>query len=380
LLIITIMTAGYLAATSPAANKAMPPVGSNILVMPLLGIMLRTTTSATRAAVQLPPPVPTPPNNFGFSANEIIWMNAAQQAQQLDDMKATGVGWVRIDMQWYVVQPSNTPTYNWSVYDRAIDAINQRGLKALVILDYAPAWAAIDGCKPTSSHQCAPADTAAFAAYAAAAAARYTPRGVTSWEIWNEPNARRFWYPGTDATAYANLLRATYPVIKQLNPSAIVITAGLASTATEGTVAPPDYIASLYQAGAKPYFDAIGAHPYSYPLLPMINAEWSGWTQMLEIHGVAASQGDATKQIWMTEVGAPSDGPHHVSESFQAQIAEEAISLRNSYSWAGPLFWYDYQDLGTNPFVAADFFGLVRADGSQKPAYASFVQAIKQAL
>lgn len=375
-MVAMIATGGNLVTSNPALDNAPPPDG--LLVAPLSSIMRRPIVSPSKVVVQPATPIPLPPpNNFGFSAGELVWMNDVQQARQLDNMKSTGVGWVRIDMEWYVVQPSSTSTYDWSAYDRAIDAIHQHSLKALVILDYAPAWAAIDGCKPSSRHQCAPADPMAFAAYAAAATARYTSDGVTCWEIWNEPNAQRFWYPGANAAAYAELLKVTYLAIKQINPNATVITGGLASTVSRGTIASPDYMAAFYQAGAEPYFDAIGAHPYSYPLLPTNSAEWNGWTQMLKMRAIAVAQGDATKKIWMTEVGASSGGPHPVSEGLQAQNVEEAVSLHNSYPWAGPLFWYNYQDLGTNRSVSTDFFGLVRADGSPKPAYTTFVQAIR---
>jgi hypothetical protein len=58
-------------------------------------------------------------------------------------------------------------------------------------------------------------------------------------------------------------------------------------------------------------------------------------------------------------------------------VVDEAVRLHKTYLWAGPLFWYDYQNLGTNHYTGGDFFGLIRADGSLKPAYNSFVQAIK---
>ncbi len=326
------------------------------------------------------PPPPRPPlvplNNYGFSANELVWMDPAERARQLENMKAAGVSWVRIDLQWYVVQPARADTYDWSVYDRAFEAISQHGLHILPILDYAPAWAAAAGCSPGPQHKCAPADPQAFAAYAAAAVARYTPYGVTSWEVWNEPNSPRFWYPRADATAYAELLKATYPAIKKTNPSATVITGGLRSANAYGDVSPHDYVAALYAAGAQPYFDALGSHPYSHPALPLDTSDKNGWTQMLKIRDIAVSYGDTEKKIWITEVGATTGGPHPVSESVQAQIVHEAVRLRSSYPWAGPLFWYDYKYLGT-AWVSENFFGLVRANGSPKPAYASFLEAIK---
>jgi hypothetical protein len=331
------------------------------------------------STIELRHPRFVPLNNYGFSANELVWMNAERRDKQLEAMKAVGISWVRIDMQWYVVQPSNAYTFDWSVYDRTVEAISSHGLRTLPILDYAPAWAALSGCRPSPSHKCAPADPKAFANYAAAAVNRYTPLGVTSWEIWNEPNSPRFWYPRVDAADYAALLKETYPAIKKVNPDATVITGGLRSANIPGDVAPHDYVAEFYDAGAGPYFDALGAHPYTYPDLPTdTSTATNGWSQMLEMRKIAVAHGDESKKIWMTEVGATTGGPHPVSESRQQQIVHEAIRIRSSYPWAGPLFWYDYQDLGSRSWVSEHFFGLVRADGSKKPAYQGFVEAIRR--
>jgi len=361
----------YFFATSPAVGRhsesSATPNNARVLS--------DQTTIRTNAAI-LPQPPPVPPDNYGFSAGELVWLSDAQRSRQLEAMKATGARWVRFDMQWYVVQPSNANTYNWSIYDRTIDAIKQHGLNALAILDYAPAWAAMYGCVPNVNHKCAPADPQTFAAFATAAARRYTPQGVTGWEIWNEPNAPTYWYPRVNASDYAALLKATYPAIKKVNPKATVITAGLRSTTTTGSLDQLDYITDLYAAGGGPYFDALGAHPYSYPALPSATTYANGWTQMLALHDIAASHGDAGKKIWMTEVGAATGGPHPVSENRQAQIIAEAMRLRDSYPWAGPLFWYDFKDLGTR-YVTEDHYGLVRPDGTPKPAYHSFVEAIK---
>lgn len=349
-----------------------PPADKNVYVAP---------TPAQKGPEPAPPsPPPTVPlNNYGFSANELVWMDAERRNQQLKDMKAVGVSRVRIDMQWYVVQPSNVHTYDWSVYDQAVDAIRQHGLHTLAILDYAPTWAAASGCNHNSRYKCAPADPQAFATFAAAAAARYTLWGVDSWEIWNEPNSPRFWYPKADAASYTAVLKAAYPAIKKINPNATVITGGLRSATSYGDVSPHGFVEALYAAGGGPYFDALAAHPYSYPALPSAASSKNGWTQMLKIRDVAVAHGDAHKQIWMTEVGATTGGPHPVRESVQAQIAHETVRLRSSYPWAGPLFWYDYKDLGS-AWKSENFFGLVRGDGSLKPAYTAFVEAIKKYL
>ncbi len=371
-----LLTIALIAVTSGVAGLlvAMGPPTNNSLVR-----KSATNTPDTTAGSQkpnVPEPSLLPPSNYGFSANELVWQDAARQAKQLDDMKAAGVDWVRIDMQWYTVQPHSADKYDWSVYDRVVDAINQHGLKVLPILDYAPAWAAAHGCKRSVHHKCAPADPEVFAVYAAAAVARYAPRGVTAWEIWNEPNSPRFWYPAVDVNAYASLLKAAYPAMKQVDPNATIIAAGLRTATADNDVSPPNFVQAMYNAGAQPYFDALGAHPYTYPDLPSNMMGWNGWVQMLQIHDIAVAQGDGAKKIWMTEVGAATGGAHPISESRQAQIAQEAVQLHSSYPWAGPLFWYNYQDSATNR-SSDNFYGLLRANGTPKLAYDSFVAAIK---
>ena len=104
------------------------------------------------------------------------------------------------------------------------------------------------------------------------------------------------------------------------------------------------------------------------------------------------SHGDGEKKIWSTEYGAPTNGPgtqateagydpsageYYVSESLQARMASQAIADVRAASWSGPLFWYSYKDLGTDPTSSENFFGLLRADGSQKPAYTAIKSMLK---
>ncbi|MEK7623511.1 MAG: hypothetical protein AAB408_02465, partial [Patescibacteria group bacterium] len=98
---------------------------------------------------------------------------------------------------------------------------------------------------------------------------------------------------------------------------------------------------------------------------------------------------DTAKLIWITEVGAPTGGPgaiagvddykfgqspDHVTESLQAVILREAIDRHQQYKLVGPLFWYSYKDLGTSKQTNENWFGLIRYDGTPKPAYDIFKQ------
>jgi len=97
------------------------------------------------------------------------------------------------------------------------------------------------------------------------------------------------------------------------------------------------------------------------------------------------ANGDVAKQVWLTEIGAPTNGsgaiatctssnyanvPDHVDECLQARILSQAIQKAKSYSWAGPEFLYTYTDFSATDITTNEnFFGIVRYDGSHKPAY-----------
>lgn len=132
----------------------------------------------------------------------------------------------------------------------------------------------------------------------------------------------------------------------------------------------PTFVRNLYADGAKGCFDAITYHPYTYPQFAPDNGT-RGWTGMLTVRRLMVAAGDGAKKIWATEYGAPTHGAstqHYPSEASQSSILTTAYRLLDSYSWAGPLCWFDYQDKGVNPNDQGDWFGLRRPDDTPKPA------------
>ena len=158
---------------------------------------------------------------------------------------------------------------------------------------------------------------------------------------------------------------------------------------------PIDFLNGLYANGAQHYFDAVAFHPYSFPVPPAYPADWNAWSKIAttnpSIYSIMSSHGDGGKKIWITEYGAPTNGPgpiatasnfnldgspDHVDEAYQANLAINFIQAVSSSPWIGPAFWYSYIDDGTSTSTTENFYGLLRADGSQKPAFTSIKQAI----
>jgi len=313
------------------------------------------------------------------------WADSGYTHSQLDtimkDFNNLGAVWLRIDFDWSQIQPNNSTSYETAPYDAEVQAAAAHGIQILGIIDYCPPWANGQSVNTPGYQFYPPKSARAYAAFASYLARRYAPMGVHTWEIWNEPNGGSFWMPSANPSGYARLLKAAYTSIKKVDPTATVITGGLAPACNcSPSLTPMTFLADIYKDGAEPYLDGVGDHPYTYPALPSAtdgSAYW--WTQMYtgadNLRSIMTQHGDSNKKIWMTEYGAPTNGGSGngaVTEAVQAKMITIAYRLQATYSWAGPLFWYTYQDGGTDKTNIEDWFGLIKYGGTHKPSYAAY--------
>lgn len=287
-------------------------------------------------------------------------------------MKAIGVTSVRLDANWDFVQNAGPQSYKWAQLDQEIDSVRGAGMSVDLVIDGCPPWAALPGTAAASAPQ--PASAVQYANWAAQVARRYVPKGVTTFEIWNEPNDSKFWQPRPNPAFYAKMLVLAYKAIKEVDKSAFVILGGLAPEATSGgNYSGPAFLRLLYADGAKGYFDAVGDHPYCFPTSPAAYEPWSAWSQMSQtfpsLRSVMKRFGDADKTIWITEFGAPSNGPSGVGATGQAAELRLGIEAAKRTPWIGAFYIYTWQDIGTDRQTNADWFGLLTLTGKPKPAY-----------
>jgi hypothetical protein len=205
------------------------------------------------AAVAAPAGAELPPLQTGVSyvlANE-------EPAVALEHVKQTGSQLAQTPVRWSEVAPPSQPAswrpddpadpnYDWDRIDRWVQAAAAVGLTPVLQIRSAPTWA--QRCPPSMIDTGAPCnpDPAALAAFATAAARRYNgqfgglPR-VQYWQGLNEPNLSLFFNPQYEGdkpaspTLYRALINAFYAAIKSVDPSNLVIAAGL------GPVAVPKY-------------------------------------------------------------------------------------------------------------------------------------------
>lgn len=167
-------------------------------------------------------------------------MTSAQQQTVISQMKAAGVSWVRIDAEWWTVQPTSGGGFDWSVPDATANVLLAAGLNLVILLNESPVWARRTAGTGLGTPWQTP-DPAKYATYCAAAATHYAAKGVHVFELWNEPNldsgatTAAGWGPWSPLGA-AELAVAAYPAIKAADPKAWVLSPSLATSSRFGTI------------------------------------------------------------------------------------------------------------------------------------------------
>lgn len=278
-------------------------------------------------------------------------------ALELNALQAAGVGVVRKDLFWSEVE-REAGQYDFSGYDVLVNAMENRGIRVVFILDYGNALYD-DGHSPHSD-----AGRAAFARFAATAARRYKGRGII-WEIWNEPNLAQFWYPEPHAYNYGRLVLTTSAAIRRVDPTAIIIGPALVSF-------PPDYWSTLGEMGVFASLDAASVHPYG------VGAP----EQILEYHLWLRRLLDYYSPSWKIPVISSESGystfDEGVTEGVQAQYVVRQWLFHMAHDM--PLsVWYDWRNNGTDRADLQHHFGTVDYAFNPKPAYWS-MQVLAETL
>lgn len=329
--------AGF-AALSCQPAAAAPAAASRPAAAP------RTINAATRGAV-------------GISANSgILWESVTSQAASLDFMRAIGVTGIRIDIPWRWIEATRR-TFTWTLVDRVVDAARARGMSVLGVFTTAPQWAS-----GSSNPQVPPADLTQWATFVRTAVTRYRGK-VYAYEVWNEPNGSEYYAPGPDPSAYAALVRAAAPAIKQADPQAIVI-AGVLGPAPDGyagMMPAVPFFRAMLDAGVGDAVDAYSFHPYDDDHTMAQAAYWDNTAirQAMEMHTILRARGEGQKKIWATEYGAPAA----LGEQRQAELIVTGIQQWQECAFTGPMYLHHHRDQ-----FAGDSYGLATSGLVPRPA------------
>ncbi len=289
----------------------------------------------------------------------------------LEMVREMGAAWDVEYFPWNYIQRNGRDDWNWSHADLVIDHAQQQGLQLIVRLDGVPDWA-----RPelTSDSLLTRQRYGDFARFAAAFAERYRGK-VAAYVIWNEPNVAYEWgYRKPDPAAYAGLLRAVYPKLKQADAHALMLAAPLAPNGEHSDLALDelDYLQQLYDAGGAAFFDGLAAHAYGWQH-PPDEAPSRGEINFRRVElerEVMVRNGDGAKQVFVTESGW-NDYTRWVRAVAPAQRVEyslEGVRLASDWDWLAAVCLWDFR-LPTPAHNYNDAWTLVHYDFSPSPAY-----------
>lgn len=291
-----------------------------------------------------------------YSMQVFLFWQAEIADRDLKLVEDAGFRWVKQEFAWRELEGAGKGKFDWERSDRVMDQIDAHGLKVIARLGVQPQWAG--GGYPEVGP---PNNMQDFADFAAAVATRYKGR-VDAYQIWNEPNLSREWgNRPPNAAEYTQMLKTAYEAIKAVDPYPIIITAGLAPTTRNDDVARPDifYIQEMYDAGAAPYFDALGAHGAGYASPPETDpAEIArtpglanpgdfennvpeelrrvyGFRHVEDVREVMVRNGDSEKQIVLLEFGWTIDPRPNSPYAWHAVTPEQQDQyFQRAYAYA----------------------------------------------
>jgi polysaccharide biosynthesis protein PslG len=322
---------------------------------------------------------------MGLTTNISAGESPPQMDRDIAMLKDLHTRWTRVDLRWNAFERDAKGVHTNASYLAAIQygvaQARAAGIQVDMALGGVPYWASSDPSKfqdASGDHYdpgYPPANFQDFADFAAWAANQFKSLGVHVYEVWNEPNLPYFWPAGPDAATYTQMLKASYPAIHQADPFATVLMGGLFTSDY-------DFLQAMYDAGAKPYFDAANVHPYSGPVGPNgcfhnhlgPRKPKTAFCGITEIRKTMVANGDGAKPVWLTELGYSTDGGASgmgVSYAQQAGYLTVAYRIVQGYSWVKAMIWYELQDSSESNSWNSNL-GLITAAPTRKPAYAAY--------
>lgn len=323
------------------------------------------TTAPTKTHV---PPTPVLPTATVFATTKSLRMHSPEYGMQVfawwrpevgsrdfQLVSQAGFGWAKVGFGWRDIE-GEKGHFDWSHTDPIVQMANEQKLDLVVRIDHQPSWAG--GGFPTNGP---PDNLQDFATFLTVLASRYQGR-IRAYEVWNEPNLAREWGGQIpDPGNYAKMLQVAYRAIKQADPNAMVISAGLSPTGTWNDEARPDdwFLESLYIAMGKTsngYFDVLGVHgagfkspPERDPAEVAANKDLGGqrafcFRHVEDLRAIMVKYGDSNKQIALLEFGWTSDprpdSPYNwfaVSEEVKADYFVRAYQYAKEHwsPWIG---------------------------------------------
>jgi hypothetical protein len=376
------------------------------LVLLAGGLAAQASARGTRAVAR-PAPRQVPVGFLGVVADGPLLDGSVSMASQTPRMAHVGLETLGVAFNWSDAQPfaseadvpaaarpgypvkGGVPT-SFAVSDAEVLAAAKAGMGVFPVVIRAPAWARLDPSQDYSP----PADPTTYASFLRLLVGRYGPAGsfwathrglrphpIRAWQIWNEPAGGLqpdapsiFWNaPQPFQPRYLSLLHAGHDAIKAADHGAQVVLAALVGRSWET-------LQTIYDAGMRPYFDAVSLHPYTGIASNVIMIPQS-------VRAVMKRNGDGSKPILITELGWPSFdgnsvsrlGEHQLQQAQSSWLTGALNSLINGRRALGlrEILVYSWLSRDKSTTYAFDYAGMLRllANGHIFPKSALYVVA-----
>ncbi len=311
-------------------------IGLAIVIGIIIGLTIDHAQRTRGIFYGFPDPTNSPASllDNGLSVNvSLEQYDDTQLAENVKQIKDAGFTWIRQTFPWSQIEATQGQ-FDWSKWDRIVNAA--QGLHIIAVLDTSPAWASTSTFYPPTSNS-------DFANFAKAFAQRYGDH-IDYYQIWDEPNLGDRWNGGVNPVAYAEMLRQARDAIKQVDPTSMIILAGLAPTIETSNANMADwlYLRRLYEAGAGNLFDIASGKPYGFGSAPddhTIDPNVLNFQHIVLMREEMVAHGDASKPIWASHFGwnsADNSIWGQVTDQQQIDYTQRAISYaRSNWPWLG---------------------------------------------
>jgi hypothetical protein len=316
------------------------------------------------------------------------FFGAVQSIYNPDRAAQAGVQWERLIFPWSLIQKTGPTAWNNGYFsDQQIAQEAARGIQLVGLAIYTPQWATSTPRTPKPTNVPAnlylPFDDPQnyWGQFMYRLAQQYTGQ-INTWVIWNEPDLYTdsvlYTWDGTITDLY-QLVKVASQAVKKANPDAKIVLPGMTYWwDKEG--GRPLYLERFLEVAAHDptaaahgdYFDIVDLHQYGNPLNTYVATRV--YQRALATYGLS-------RPIWigesniapMDDPGAPITPAFHATMDQQAAYIIEAFALARA---AGAERMSIYKLVDERPEGPGELYGLVRNDGSVRPAFTAYQTAV----
>ena len=352
---------------------------------------LSMTTIRVACSVALAAMVWTQTASADITVKKSMWGPASVGGQsQFPIYEDLGVGIWQHTLSWREIAATRPaaprdpadPAYRWPSIDAALADAEARGIAVSLLVLRTPAWA--NGGR-SQAH--APRRAEDLAQFMAAASRRYPT--VRYWMVWSEPTKPTNFRPLRNvrraARTYARMLDRSYAALKRVDPRDRVIGG---NSFTVGTIRPRAWIRHLQLPGGRPpRMDLYGHNAFTRrrPLLspPPLGRGFADFGDLdtlfrwLDRDLRGARPDGRPLRVFISEISFPTGHPNHefnffMTEELQARWMADALRETRRTPRIATFGYLGLFDDALRPGGDQVERGLIRRDGTRKPAYAAF--------